>query len=68
MAIFVGKVHRSRYPHHIVFLHGVTQRAFRMTWLDRTPEWFEDEPNPENASVVLLERDAHGRWADRPVT
>ena len=30
MATFLGKVHRSRYPHHVVFLHGVTQRAFRM--------------------------------------
>jgi len=65
IALFIGKMHRSRYPHHIIFLHGVTQRAFRMTWLDRSPDWFEEEPNPANASVVVIERDQRGWWADR---
>jgi 2,3-bisphosphoglycerate-dependent phosphoglycerate mutase len=66
VTLFIGKLHRSRYPAHIVFLHGVTQRAFRMSWLDRSVEWFEREPNPANASVLVLERDPQsGRWADR---
>src|SRR5262249_905370 len=51
ISTFIGKVHRSRYPHHVVFLHGVTQRAFRMAWLNRSVEWFEGEPNPGNAEV-----------------
>jgi broad specificity phosphatase PhoE len=67
LSIFIGKVNRSRYPHHIIFLHGVTQRAFRMAWLDRDVEWFENEPNPRNAQVVLLERDREGLWRDRPL-
>jgi broad specificity phosphatase PhoE len=61
----ISKMQRSRYPHHIVFLHGVTQRAFRMHWFDRSPDWFEEEPNPANASVTLIERDGRGRWVDR---
>jgi broad specificity phosphatase PhoE len=65
MATFLGKVHRSRYRHHVVFLHGVTQRAFRMAWLNRGPVWFESEPNPPNASVLQIHRDAAGQWQER---
>ena len=49
----------------MVFLHGVTQRAFRMAWLDLTVDWFEEELNPPNASVLQLYRDARGWWAER---
>ena len=64
IAIFIGKLHRSDYPHHVVFLHGVTQRAFRMAWFDRPPEWFEEEPNPRPASVLIIRRDENGRWQE----
>jgi 2,3-bisphosphoglycerate-dependent phosphoglycerate mutase len=57
VTIFIGKLFRSPQLHHIVFLHGVTQRAFRMSWLNLSVDWFEEEPNPENASVLLLERE-----------
>ncbi len=67
VGIFISKMQRSRYPHHIVFLHGVTQRAFRMIWFDRSPDWFEEEPNPANASVTLIDRDGRGRWIDRTI-
>ena len=63
--IFIGKMHRTQYPHHVVFLHGVTQRAFRMAWLNRSVDWFEEEPNPPNASVLLLHRDEEQRWKER---
>lgn len=62
---FLGKIHRSRYRNHLVFLHGVTQRAFRMAWFDRLPEWFETESNPTTASVLLIERDDRGWWQER---
>jgi 2,3-bisphosphoglycerate-dependent phosphoglycerate mutase len=66
MSIFIGKIHRSRYRTHFVFLHGVTQRAFRMAWMNRSVEWFEAEQNPVNASVLLVERDPETqRWTDR---
>src|SRR5262245_56303550 len=32
--VFFGKLHRSDYASHVVFLHGVTQRAFRMAWMN----------------------------------
>lgn len=65
MSIFLGKIHRSRFAHHIVILHGVTQRALRMSWLDRSVDWFEEEPNPANGSVLLIHRDADERWTER---
>lgn len=65
VSVFLGKVHRSKYHHHIIFLHGVTQRSFRMAWFDRPPEWFENEPNPRNASVLLIDRDQRGWWQER---
>jgi len=39
----------------IVVSHGTTCRAFVMMWLNRTPEWFEDELNPNNCAVRLIE-------------
>ena len=63
--VFAGKLNRSDYPHHLVFLHGVTQRAFRMAWLDLSVDWFEEEPNPPNASVLQLSRDENGWWRER---
>jgi broad specificity phosphatase PhoE len=64
-SILLGKIHRSRYHNHLIFLHGVTQRALRMAWFDRLPEWFETEPNPTNTSVLLIDRDEQGRWQER---
>lgn len=65
MAIFIGKIQRSRYRHHVLFLHGVTQRAFRMAWSNYPVEWFEAEPNPANASVLVIRRGDDGRWAEQ---
>jgi broad specificity phosphatase PhoE len=62
---FLSKMHRSHYRQHLVFLHGVTQRALRMAWFDRAPDWFETEPNPPNASVLMIARDEGGRWSER---
>jgi len=39
----------------IIVTHGVTMRAFVMMWLNLTPEWFENEPNPNNCSIRLLD-------------
>ncbi len=65
IGIFMGKLHRSTFRHHVIFLHGVTQRAFRMSWFDRAVEWFEDEPNPANATVLHIARDPEGAWRER---
>ena len=68
LSIFLGKLHRTRFHHHVIFLHGVTQRAFRMAWFNRSVEWFEAESNAANASVLLIARDATGAWSERYVT
>jgi broad specificity phosphatase PhoE len=63
--LMISKIHRSDYTHHLIFLHGVTQRAFRMAWFNRPVEWFEQEPNPPNASVIVIQRCPTGAWMER---
>ncbi len=65
---FFGKLHRSDFRHHLLFLHGVSQRALRMAWMNLPVDWFEEEPNPPNASVLVIQRDAAGVWRDRYLT
>jgi broad specificity phosphatase PhoE len=67
LSVFLGKLHRTRFRHHVIFLHGVTQRAFRMAWFNSSCDWFEAAPNPANASVLLIERDAEHKWVERPL-
>ena len=54
-----GTFHRDKDQYGIkniiVVCHGVTLRAFVMRWLHLSPEWFENEPNPHNCSIRLLE-------------
>lgn len=55
-----GTFHRDRDRHGIeniiVVCHGVTLRAFIMMWFHHDPEWFEQEPNPGNCAVRLIEQ------------
>jgi broad specificity phosphatase PhoE len=39
----------------VIICHGVTLRAFVMMWCHKSPEWFEEEPNPHNAAVRVLD-------------
>ncbi len=41
----------------VIVCHGVTLRAFVMMWCHLTPEWFEQEPNPRNCAIRLLQDD-----------
>lgn len=41
--------------HHVVVCHGVTLRAFVMMWCRLSPEWFEQEPNPYNCAIRVIE-------------
>ena len=54
-----GTFHRDAEEHGIrtivVICHGVTLRAFVMMWCHLSPEWFEEEPNPHNCAVRLIE-------------
>ena len=55
-----GTFHRDSQAHGIrdlvVICHGVTLRAFVMMWCHLSPEWFEQELNPQNAAIRLIER------------
>ena len=53
---FFGTLHRDEFDPAIVVCHGVAIRAFLMMWLHFPVEWFESEPNPDNASVRLIVR------------
>jgi len=54
-----GTLHRDAERHGIdnviIICHGVTMRAFLMMWFHLTPEWFDDEPNPANCAIRLIE-------------
>lgn len=63
VTMFLGKVQRSSHSTHLIFLHGVTLRAFRMAWMNHPVDWFEREANPRNASVHMIER-KENRWVE----
>ena len=70
-AVLVGKLHRSRYQQHLIFLHGVSQRALRMAWFNHPVEWFESEPNPRNCEAVRFVRVADqekDRWREEALS
>lgn len=54
-----GTLHRDARRHGvnnvIIVSHGVTLRAFMQMWLHLTAEWFEEEPNPPNASIRVID-------------
>lgn len=54
-----GTFERDRIKHGIdnivVVGHGTTNRAFLMMWLHLPYEWMNDEPNPKNCSIRLIE-------------
>jgi broad specificity phosphatase PhoE len=60
--LFFGTIQRDTERHDIrnvvIVCHGVTLRAFIMSWLHLTPEWFEAEKNPTNCAVRLLSDNA----------
>lgn len=54
-----GTFHRDAQRHGInniiVVCHGATMRAFLMAWMHYSPEWFNNEPNPHNCAIRLIE-------------
>lgn len=50
----------------IIVTHGVTSRAFEMSFMHRGVKWFEKSRNPHNCDVVLIEGDReHGYKASK---
>lgn len=46
-----------RIRNFVIVSHGVTIRAFIMQWLHLTPEWYQAQHNPANASVLMISSD-----------
>ena len=46
-----------RIKNFVIVSHGVTIRAFIMQWLHLTPEWFQTQTNPANASIAMISSD-----------
>ena len=39
----------------VLVTHGVTLRCIRMQWMHYPWEWFEQQKNPNNASIQVIE-------------
>ncbi len=56
---FFGTIKRDYEKHGIdtlfIFTHGTTLRVFVMQYLHKTVEWYEQEHNPENCWIRLIE-------------
>jgi 2,3-bisphosphoglycerate-dependent phosphoglycerate mutase len=49
----------------VIVSHGVTIRCFRMQWMHYPWEWYDQQRNPRNCSVQLIEGRADGGYDDR---
>jgi len=39
----------------VIVCHGIVIKVFTMAWLNKTPEWYEEEQSPGNCSIRILE-------------
>jgi 2,3-bisphosphoglycerate-dependent phosphoglycerate mutase len=62
----VGIMPGFRIKNFIIVSHGVTLRAFQMQWMHKTPEWYSEQKNPNNASVSLIQGMKRHPLHDRP--
>jgi broad specificity phosphatase PhoE len=52
---FMGTIYRDTADPLFVFTHGVTLRCFLLRWFHYTPEWYENEKNPKNCWIRLID-------------
>ena len=51
----------------VVVSHGVTIRCFRLQWMHYGWDWYQQQRNPRNCSVQLIEGEPGGGYVDRLV-
>ena len=56
----IKRDHAKGIEDFVIVSHGIALRAFIMQWMHFTPEWYEAEKNPANASISLIETNEHG--------
>lgn len=64
---FLGTLHRDfnkqDFPENAVIItHGMTLRLFLMRWYHWSVEEFESYGNPDNCQIVIMERNANGKY------
>jgi len=52
---FMGTINRDTADPLFIFTHGVTLRCFLLRWFHYTPEWYENEKNPKNCWIRLID-------------
>jgi broad specificity phosphatase PhoE len=67
VSTFLETLHRDfnkkEYPQNaLIITHGLTLRLFLMRWLHWTVEEFEILRNPRNCQVVVMQKNAKGRY------
>jgi broad specificity phosphatase PhoE len=63
MSSFLETVYRDDNDPIFIVAHGDTIRCFIMRWLHKDVNWYFEEPNPHNASVILIDKDDNGKYA-----
>jgi broad specificity phosphatase PhoE len=54
---------KKDYPQNtLIVTHGLTLRLFLMRWFHWTVEEFENLRNPRNCQIVVMQKNAHGRY------
>ena len=52
---FMGTIKRDSADTLFVFTHGITLRCFLLRWFHYSPEWYENEKNPKNCWIRLID-------------
>ena len=51
----MGTIHRDLERHGVdtlfIFTHGTILRTFLLRWFHYSPEWYQEEKNPENCWI-----------------
>ena len=52
---FMGTIKRDSIETLFIFTHGITLRCFLLRWFHYSPEWYEQERNPKNCWIRLID-------------
>ncbi len=53
---FIETIHRDNKDPLFIVMHGDTIRCFIMRWFHKDVSWYYEEPNPKNASVIIIDK------------
>jgi broad specificity phosphatase PhoE len=62
ISTFIETIFRDDKDPIFIVSHGVTIRCFIMRFLHKDLEWFYNESNPTNASVIMIYKDENNKY------